>query len=99
MLVRMSSTPTCRSLSFRKILHELDAGHVAVRVIQNELIDAGSVEEMRQNRLVAFGEIRAQNVVAPGVAEAEVPADLCIHAVAALRDDVLDPGVVVLVVR
>ena len=82
----------------RKIFHELDSGHVAVGVIQNELIDAGSVEEMRQHRLVAFGEIRAQNVVAPGVAEAEVPADFRLHAIAALRDDVFDPRVVVLVV-
>ena len=82
-------------LVLRQVLQELDAGHVAVRVVEHELIDAGGVEEVRQHRLVALGEAGAQDVVAPRVAEAEVPADLRVHAVAALGDDVPDPLVVV----
>ena len=96
--VRMSSTPICSRLVLREVLQELDARHVAVRVVEHELVDALGVEEIRQDRLVAFGEVGAQDVVAPRVAEAEVPADLRVHAVAALLDDFPNPLVVVHVV-
>ena len=85
--VRMSSTPTWTSLSFGQVLQELDAGHVAVGVVEHELVDARRVQEVRQHRLIALGEVGAEDVVAPGVAEAEVPADLRVDAVAAVPDD------------
>ena len=68
----------------RQVLEELDAGHAAVGVVEHELVDARRVEEVRQRRLVALGEVAAEDVVAPRVAEAEVPADLRVDAVAAL---------------
>ena len=54
---------------------------------------------MRQHRLIALREAGAQNVVAPGIAEAEVPADLRVDAVAHHLDAFADPLVVVLVAR
>ncbi len=54
---------------------------------------------MRQNRLVALREAMAEDVVAPRVAEAEMPADLRVDALAALSDDVADPLVVGVVAR
>ena len=74
-------------LVLRKVLQELDAGHVAIGVIEHELVDAWGVEEIRQHGLVALGVAGAQDVVAPSIAEAEVPADLRIDAIAALLDD------------
>ena len=83
----------------RQVLEELDTGHVAVGVVEDELVDAGRAEEVRQHRLVTLGVVGAEDVVAPRIAEAEVPADLRVDAVAALLDDVADPRVVVLVAR
>ena len=85
------------ALVLRQVLQELDAGHVAVGVVEHELVDARGLEEVRQHRLIALREVRAEDVVAPRVAEAEVPADLRVDAVAALLDGLADPLVVVLV--
>ena len=41
-------------LVLRQVLQELDAGHVAVGVVEDELVDARRVEEVRQHRLVAL---------------------------------------------
>src|SRR5581483_520511 len=84
-------------LVLRQVGEEIDAVHVAVGVVEHELVDSGRVPEVRQHRLVALREVGAEDVVAPGVAEAEVPADLRIDALAAAPDDVLDPVVVGLV--
>ena len=54
---------------------------------------------MRQHRLVALRIVRAEDVVAPRVPEAEVPADLGVDAVAAHLDRLTNPLVVVLVAR
>ena len=82
----------------RQTLEEVHAVHVAVGVIQHELVDARRAEEVRQHGLVALRIVGAEDVVAPGVPEAEVPADLRVHAVAAHLDALADPLVVVLVV-
>ena len=77
-----------------QVRQEFDACHVAVGVVEDPLVDARRVPEVGEHRLVAVGEVRAEDVVAPRVAEAEVPPDLGVDALAALSDDVLDPVVV-----
>ena len=52
--VRMSSTPICTPWFAGQLLQELHAGHVAVRVVEHELVDARGAEEVRQHRLVAL---------------------------------------------
>src|SRR5262249_60573037 len=84
---------------FGAILNKVDAIHVAVGVVEDDLGDARRAKEVWQHRLVALGIIRAEDIVAPGIAEAEMPADLRLHAVAAHLDGLPDPLVVVLVVR
>ena len=87
------------ALVLRAVLQELDAIHVAVRVVEHELIDTLGVPEVRQHGLVTLREVRGQDVVTPRVAEAEVPADLRVDAVAHHLDAFANPLVVVLVVR
>ncbi len=84
-------------LVLRQVLQELDAVHVAVGVVEHELVDSRRVEEVRQHGLIALRERAADQIVAPCIAEAEVPADVRLHAVTGLGDAVLDPRVVVLV--
>jgi hypothetical protein len=40
------SAPNLGALILREILQELDAGHVAVGVVEHELVDARGAEEM-----------------------------------------------------
>ena len=39
----------------RQVLQEVHAVHVAVGVVEHELVDAGGAEEVRQHRLIALG--------------------------------------------
>ena len=42
-----------RALVRGQVLEELDAVHVAIGVVEHELVDAGRAEEVREHRLIA----------------------------------------------
>ena len=44
-------------LVLRQVLQEVHAVHIAIRVIEHELIDSRRVEEVRQHGLVALGKL------------------------------------------
>src|SRR5262249_28284686 len=74
-----------------KVFQEVDARHVAVRVIQDKLIDAFCFEEVWENSLIALWIRGTENIVAPRISETEVPTDLCIDPIAELLDDFTYP--------
>src|SRR5262249_10030999 len=81
-----------------KVLEKLNASHVAVGVIENELVNAFRFEEMRKHLFISIWIIRAQDVVSPGVSVTKMPSDFCVYTVTALFDDFANPLVVVLIV-
>ena len=87
------------ALVLGQVFQKLDSRHVAVRKIQNELVDALRFEVVRQNSLVSVRITAAQQIIAPRIAEAKMPADLRVHPVTTLFDHLAYPLIVVVIVR